>query len=260
MKNFRTYGNKPFTVAVIHGGPGAPGSIAPVARELAKDIGVLEPLQTKNSIDGQIEELADVLKKNAELPVTLIGHSWGATLSYLTAARYPALIKKLVLVGTPPPDAKNLPPLTPVWLSRLSEAERVKFLALEDTVWDGAKEDKSASMGKLFRLITKGESYHLVPSKDDVLEYQVDMNVAIFRELDKLPMSVDILELGRQITCPVTAIHGDYDPRPAAAVKAPLAGIIKNFRFILLEKCGHYPWMESYARDEFFEILKNEIK
>jgi len=34
---------------------------------------------------------------------------------------------------------------------------------------------------------------------------------------------------------------------------------VKNFRFILLEKCGHEPWKEKYARDKFYEILKKEI-
>ena len=46
MRNFRLYGNKPYKIAVIHGGPGAPGEMAPVARELSSDYGVIEPLQT----------------------------------------------------------------------------------------------------------------------------------------------------------------------------------------------------------------------
>ena len=41
MKNFRQYGKPPYTVAVVHGGPGMPGHIAPVARDLARDCGVL---------------------------------------------------------------------------------------------------------------------------------------------------------------------------------------------------------------------------
>ncbi len=260
MKNYRMWGKPPYKVAVIHGGPGAPGSVAPLARELSKDIGVLEPLQTKDSIDGQIEELADVLKKSADIPVVLIGHSWGATLSYMTTARYPALVKKLILVGTPPLEFKDRPDMTPVWLSRLTEEERVEFAALEHFVWDGAKEDKSASMGKLFRLIAKGDSYDMVPSKDEVLEYQVDMNVSIFRDLDKLGKKVDMIDLVKQVTCPVVAIHGDHDPRPAAAIEKWLSAIIKNFKFVLLEKCGHYPWLEKYARDDFFKVLRREIK
>ena len=64
MKNLRTYGKAPFNVAIIHGGPGVAGEMAPVARELASDWGVLEPLQTAALLEGQIEELKTVLEKN----------------------------------------------------------------------------------------------------------------------------------------------------------------------------------------------------
>lgn len=46
MRNVRFYGNKPYKVAVVHGGPGALGSVAAISRELSKDFGVIEPLQT----------------------------------------------------------------------------------------------------------------------------------------------------------------------------------------------------------------------
>lgn len=46
-EKLRTYGQAPFKGAVLHGGPGAPGEMAPVAKELARFCGVLEPLQTK---------------------------------------------------------------------------------------------------------------------------------------------------------------------------------------------------------------------
>ena len=58
------YGERPYHVAIVHGGAGAPGSIAPVARELSKAAGVLEPMQTKSTLEGQIEELRDVLEKH----------------------------------------------------------------------------------------------------------------------------------------------------------------------------------------------------
>ena len=38
MKNLRKYGKPPFNVAVIHGGPGVPGEMAPVARDRFYDI------------------------------------------------------------------------------------------------------------------------------------------------------------------------------------------------------------------------------
>jgi hypothetical protein len=45
MKNLRKYGNPPFRLAVTHGGPDAPGEMAPVARELSTFWGALEPLK-----------------------------------------------------------------------------------------------------------------------------------------------------------------------------------------------------------------------
>jgi len=50
MENVRKYGKAPFKVAVVHGGPGAAGEMAPVARELVFICGVLEPLQTASSL------------------------------------------------------------------------------------------------------------------------------------------------------------------------------------------------------------------
>jgi len=57
----------------------------------------------------------------------------------------------------------------------------------------------------------------------------------------------------------VVALHGDYDPHPAEGVQKPLAATLKNFRFILLEKCGHKPWIERQSRDKFYAILKEEL-
>ena len=92
-EKLRKYGNAPFDAAVIHGGPGAPGEMAPVAREISSVKGVLEPLQTAASIQGQVKELKTVLETNGNLPVTLIGFSWGAWLSFIFTAQHPTFTK-----------------------------------------------------------------------------------------------------------------------------------------------------------------------
>ena len=259
INNFRLWGKAPYRIVTVHGGPGAPGSIAPVAREISKTIGVLEPLQTLNSVEGQLEELMTTLKEYGEIPVTLIGWSWGAVLSYITAARYPALIKKLILISMPPLELKRAPNLSAIWLERLSEKDRVEMLTLENTVWDGKPEDKGELMGRLFKLIAKADSFSPVPMKDDVIEYQLDINIPIGLELRQLLSGGKLINMAEDIKCPVAVFHGDYDPRPANAVKKPLSGKIKNIRFYLLEQCGHYPWMEKHACDRFFELLREEL-
>ena len=50
-----------------------------------------------------------------------------------------------------------------------------------------------------------------------------------------------------------------YDPHPAEGVSDPLSQVVRDFRFICLTKCGHYPWLEKHARARFFEILTGEL-
>ena len=92
MQNLRIYGEKPFKIAVLHGGPGAPGYMAPVARELSSTWGVLEPLQTAITVEGQVQELRKVLQNYADLPVCVIGSSWGAWLGFIVSAHFPEYI------------------------------------------------------------------------------------------------------------------------------------------------------------------------
>jgi len=259
VKNLRFYGNKPYSVAVLHGGPGCPGALAPVARELSSDRGVLEPLQTADTIDGQVFELAAVLRENADLPVILIGWSWGATLGFIFAARNPYLVQKLILVCAAAFEAKYMANIYTDRLLRLSEDARKEVFALEKSIWDSSEEDKSASMARLFELFTKADSFNLLPHRDEVLEYQLDINISVGLEARKLETGGKFLELGKKIECPVVAIHGDYDTHLPAGVNGPLSRMLKDFRFILLEKCGHEPWYEKYARDKFYEVLRKEI-
>jgi len=96
----RTHGREPYTVAVLHGGPGTAGEVRPVVERLSEGFGVLEPLQAATTVRGQVEELRGVLCEHALLPVTLVGYSWGAWLGYLVAAQHPVLVKKLIMVSS----------------------------------------------------------------------------------------------------------------------------------------------------------------
>ena len=259
MINPRIYGEYPYGVAVIHGGPGAPGSVASVARELSKTFGVLEPLQTKNTLDGQVKELKGLLEEHGELPIILIGWSHGSGLSTLLAARHPDIVRKLILIGTTPFEAKYQDEITRDRLLRLNEEERAEFFSLAEIILDPGNEDRSVAMARLFRLIARSEYYALLSRPDEVLEYQPDINISIGQEWRKLQDSNELMKIIFDIRCPVVAIHGDYDVNPAEAVRKQFSQVIKDFKFVLLEKCGHTPWYEKYAREKFYAILKEEI-
>jgi pimeloyl-ACP methyl ester carboxylesterase len=259
MKNLRKYGNRPFNVAVIHGGPGAPGEMAPVARELSSVTGVLEPLQTARTIEGQVEELQAIFKENGDIPVTLIGFSWGAMLSLIFTAHHPTFVKKLILIGSGAYEEKYAEDIVKTRLSRFSEEEREEALSLMETLNDPAIEDKNTPMARLGNLISKADSYDPLPHDSEIVECQYDIYQSVWEQASELRSSGRILELGKEIQCPVVAIHGDYDPHLSEGIRDPLSRIIRDFRFILLENCGHYPWMERGAKDEFYSILKNEV-
>lgn len=262
MKYLRKYGDAPFTVAVIHGGPGAPGEMAPVARELSLSWGILEPLQTSASIEGQLQELQTVLNKHGDFPVILIGHSWGAWLSFVFAARHPAVVRKLILIGSGPFEEEYASRIMEIRLSRLNPDERLEIHALGEALNDPGVRDKNATLAQFGKLMSKADSFNLLPfhSEEEELEYQGDIFQSVWKEAEELRRSGRLLETGKQIQCPVVAIHGDYDPHPFEGVERPLSQVVKDFRFILLENCGHYPWKERNARDRFYEILKGELR
>jgi pimeloyl-ACP methyl ester carboxylesterase len=262
MKKLRTYGKKPFIAAVIHGGPGAPGEMAPVAKELSRICGVLEPLQTEASIDGQIQELKTVLEKHGNLPIILIGHSWGAWLSFMFTAKYSLFIKKLILVASGPFEEKYVPIINETRSKRLSEAEnlRVKELTARLTEQTGDRREIFSEFGKL---MSKVDSFKPIvndePDRSEIIEVQPEIFGNVMEEAINLRKSGELLRIGKRIECPVVAIHGDCDPHPFEGVEIPLRQVIKDFRFILLKDCGHNPWSEVFAKDEFYQILKNEL-
>ena len=259
MNNVRTYGTPPFDVAVIHGGPGAPGELAPVARELAKTRGVLEPLQTASTLQGQIVELETVLKQKAHPPVALIGHSWGAMLSFVFAAQSPSLVKKLILVSSAVFEDKYAERITATRLSRLTEEEVATVDSLSTALDDPHASDKNHLFAELGSSCPGPIPSILSPARTRSSNANTTSTGVSGETLQNCEAVEGLLALGRHIRCPVVAIHGDYDPHPAAGVRVPLSAVLKDFTFILVEKCGHRPWIERAAKDRFYDILEQEL-
>jgi len=262
LNNLRKYGKPPFKVVVIHGGPGAGGEMAPVAHELSSSWGILEPIQTAISLEGQVEELRAVLESEGELPVTLIGYSWGAWLSFIMAAYHPSIVQKLILVGSGPYEEKYVRKLHEARLARLDETERAEFQSLVRALTDPTTANRDTLLALLGALCSKTDAYE--PTVDetrtsDPIGNQGDIFQSVWKEAAELRRSGKLLELGQRIKCPVVAIHGDYDPHPAEGVQEPLAATLMNFRLILLKNCGHKPWIERLARDEFFTALREAL-
>ena len=260
VNNLRKYGNPPFFVALVHGGPGASGEMAPVARELAKERGVLEPLQSEATLAGQVEELSSVLKRHATTPAILVGYSYGAILSFLVAAKNPGLVKKLILVASAVFEDEYARGIMTERRRRLPAEDNARLDSLLATLDDPAStESKNVVFGRIGALLQKADAYDPLPNQDEILECRHDIHDSVWPEVSAMRASGELLEYGKNIRCPVVAIHGDFDPHPAEGVRQPLSGVLRDFKFILLEKCGHTPWIERWASDGFYRVLKLEI-
>ncbi|MCG2814377.1 MAG: alpha/beta hydrolase, partial [Candidatus Aminicenantes bacterium] len=191
-------------------------------------------------------------------PFTLIGFSWGAWLAWLTVSRHPELVNKLVLVGSGPFESLYAEGILETRLKRLSEGERAEVLLLSARLQEGDKAARNRSLVRLGELITKADAYDPLPLTEKAIppvEIDADIFSAVWPEADEMRRSGLLLEAGRNIRCPVIALHGAYDPHPAEGVERPLSAILPDFRFILLPQCGHRPWIERHARGRFFQIL-----
>lgn len=260
-ENLRKYGDAPYEVAVIHGGPGAAGEMKPVAKELSSEAGVLEPFQTEYSIEEQVDELRYILKGQADVPVTLVGYSWGGWLSIVFSAIYTPLVKKIILVGSPPFREKYAYDITETRLKRLDEEGRKEAEDLMANLDHLGEENQTEALARLGDLLRKADAFDPLPevAKLEDVEIRPDVYKKIWNEATEVRKSGELLELCRLVECPVVAIHGDYDSHPSEGVKEPLSENIENFRFILLKKCGHTPWIEKQARDKFYAVLKGVI-
>jgi pimeloyl-ACP methyl ester carboxylesterase len=259
MKNVRKYGNAPFTVAAIHGGPGASGEMEPVAKELSRHQGTLEPLQTSATIKGQIRELSCIIKNHGDPPLTLIGHSWGAWLTMLYAVQHSSDAKKIILIGSGPFEEKYVPQIMETRLNRLNDEEKIQIRALVKALNNPYGKHKDKLFTQLGKAFVHTDSYMPSHHNETKMTFQYKIFQPVWKEADDLRRSGKLVELGAQLQCPVVAIHGDYDPHPFEGVEKPLSKIVKDFTFILLKNCGHYPWIEKNAKEQFYKILYREV-
>lgn len=259
--NSRFHGAAPFLVVAIHGGPGAAGEMAPVARRLSRDHGVLEPVQTARSVEGQIAELRGAIERHCQTPAVLIGYSWGAWLSLLLAARYPELCGKLILVSTPPLIETSAAQLRTSRLDRLDDAEKAEYDAAIAALADPTAADSDHWLGRLGRLAGKADAYAPVDRTDAPGDIHVSARIyrAVWEEASEMRRSGELLRRAQMVRCPVVAIHGDADSLPAAGVAEPLSAALLDFRLTVLPRCGHTPWLERHASEEFYRMLLAEI-
>ena len=144
-------------------------------------------------------------------------------------------------------------------MNRLKPAEREELQQLLVILKSSHENEKNSAFARMGELFSRVDWFDPIDHEPEKIEFRVDIFQSVWKEAMELRRSGRLLEMGRDIPCPVVAIHGDFDSHPAEGVEKPLSAIIMDFRFILLNDCGHKPWIERQARDRFYAIIREEI-
>jgi pimeloyl-ACP methyl ester carboxylesterase len=260
----RIHGDRGPVIFLLHGGPGAAGSVWDLAEELSDEFQVHEAIQRRSgarrlTVFRHVSDLRELVVA----PAVMVGHSWGAMLGLSFAARYPASLRGLVLIGCGTYDSRSREIYRARMQKNLGSAGRQRVEALSEEIGacssDPRRDRLFAKLGQMdsraqafdelrlragYRAILDFDSRGFEETWDDAVRLQrVGREPAAFRA----------------ISCPVLMLHGDDDPHPGGRIATTLRRYIPQLEYHSFPRCGHVPWRERHARERFLLDLRTWI-
>ena len=230
--------------------------MGPVARGLAHRFRVLEPFQR-----GSGHEPLSVARHVADLKAlvdgrcggakpALVGHSWGAMLALAYAGAHPGDVGALVLVGCGTFDRVSRDRMRKALDARLDDGLRERLRRLPDEVADA--DERFRAMGEL---LLPAYSYDLVSFDPEIVACDARAHEETWDDMVRLQEAGVYPAAFRAITSPVLMLHGAADPHPGPMIRDALRAHLPHLEYREWARCGHYPWLERAAREEFFACL-----
>ena len=250
---YETQGEGSEVVIVVHGGAGLPHdyfhpmlyNLTQYAKLVYFDRRADMANARKNgmaSIDEMSDDI-DALRKTLGLErVTLLGHSFGATIALNYAVRHPNNVKRLILVSAsasvedPSEGEKRI-------LKELSPTEMTAYRSNEDGTGAAKPCDRVRSR---YAVLYPHYFHKLVP-------YEFDRGVytAYFDAFSKRQaLAGDTMRVNSQsdlskINVPVLVVAGRYDLVTQPDRSKELATALPQSRLVMMEHSGHFPFFEE---------------
>jgi pimeloyl-ACP methyl ester carboxylesterase len=258
MNSLRTYGKSGPPVVVLHGGPGAPGYMAPAARGLADVFRVYEPFQRSSgdeplTVARHVADLQSLVERigadcDGARPA-LVGHSWGAMLALAYAAAHPGYVTTLVLVGCGTFDPAARARMRETVDGQMDDELRLRLERLPEEILD--PDERLSVMGELLLPLYSHELFSTGPKiKADARAHRES-----WEDMMRLQAAGIYPAAFAAIEAPVLMLHGDVDPHPGEMIRESLEPHIPQLVYHEWQNCGHYPWLELSIRDDFFAVL-----
>jgi pimeloyl-ACP methyl ester carboxylesterase len=241
-------------VILLHGTGGEGARWMPTIKGLASNFRIIaldqigfgqsdKPLTTYHS--GVFAGfLAGFMKAIGVPRATIVGQSMGAAVALHLAVHHPELVERLVLVdGGNYRSASDPPPPPPNWHDRqIANA--------------GTLEESREYLKKLY--------YDHSFVTDELVEHNLILRLRSAYTIESM-QTANARGLGavteeevRAITAPTLLVWGMNDPLSPVANADKLNAALKNSRKVLIDKAGHYPFLEH--ADKFNQIVLEFLK
>jgi pimeloyl-ACP methyl ester carboxylesterase len=229
--------------------------MAPIARELSDRYRIFEPLQRRSgdlplTVDRHINDLREVI--DACCPVErpgLVGSSWGAMLALAFGAAYPDVVGPLVLVGSGTYTVESSAEFHRLLDERITPEQSARLDAA------ASADDPDTALAEAAAELDTPYSYNIAGTPSDLEWVDARGNRETNDDWNRRRAGGEFPGSSAPIQQPVLMIHGVVDPHPGLMIRDSLLPVLPRLEYVEVERCGHYPWRERYARDQFYEIL-----
>jgi proline iminopeptidase len=260
-------------LVILHGGPGVltQDYFLPAMTKLAQNHTLIfydqrgsgkseGQISTKNITVPQFVEDLDCIRKACGYEkISVLGHSWGGFLAMHYAIEHEKSVDKMILSNSMPGSTADYTLFLMEWIKRM-EPYQDKISAIEDSQgFEMGDPNTNADW-----LATMFPAYCFDPEKSKELNLcmsqQAALNgrmiLAVFSQ-NTFMQPFDLFEKLQKVHIPTLIVQGEADVVPIVGSEH-LHENIADSKYILMEKCGHFPHIES--PDLYFSELETFLK
>jgi proline iminopeptidase len=263
----RQYGTTGDVVLLLHGGPGCPDYLEPVARRLGathravtfdqRGVGA-SGRASSFDLDDYVRDIEAVREHLGADRVQLFGHSWGGLLAQLYLRAHPQRVSGMILANSATGVGEQ-------WVAMQREVMAfnrrrgglVAFAALG--LWSLAARVPGAIGNAAGRRVLERVWRNYFPEPDeappaDQAWLDGSRSVAARATVAAVVAAPGSLldGIGEATSAPVLVVYGDDDIYGESAEQVRQR--FRGARHVPMEDCGHLPWLR--APDRFFDLVE----
>jgi len=113
---------------------------------------------------------------------------------------------------------------------------------------------------RMQQVFSRADDYEPIVGRNEqdmTPDFDLEAHTETWNDMLRLQAEGVYPEAFGRIKSPVLMMHGDHDPHPGRMIEAVLRRHMPQLEYHELARCGHSPWNERHARDEFFAVLRS---